>query len=348
MRIITKSLWIGLLVALSLSGCRKISEDPEPSTLSAEKADGIAFVAPRNQFGDTVMATMAASEAGWVQLIPYGFCQPGNPNVYYSGTGQWWGETLEGMRYSIQSAHQNGMQVLLKPHIWISGVGWAGEYTLTNESDWEIWEDTYRDYIMIFAEMAQEEGVAMFCIGTELKKIVTDRPGLFGRLVDSVRTVYEGDITYAANWDNYENVDFWNKLDLIGIDAYFPLTDDSVPDVSTIEAAWAPIKTQLHALSNAENLPICFTEWGYHSVAQAAWRNWELEADLNNQTVSMQAQVNAYQALFNTFWDEPWFAGGFIWHWFYNNSGVGGANDKGYSPQNKPSLEVIREYYAKQ
>jgi len=341
-------LLIVLVTVLALSRCRKNKEDPMSPVVSEIKADGIAFVAPRDQFGDTVMATIAANEVGWVQLIPYGFCQPGDPQVHYSGTGQWWGETLAGMRYSIQSAHQNGMEVLLKPHIWISGMGWAGEYGQDNDADWDAWEASYRDYVMTFAEMAEEEGVAMFCIGTELKKVVTDRPGLFARLADSVRTVYGGDITYAANWDNYENVDFWSMLDVIGIDAYFPLSADAEPDVATLEAAWAPIKSDLEALSGAENRPLCFTEWGYHSVSQAAWRNWELEANIGDQTVSMQAQVNAYRALFNTFWEEPWFAGGFTWHWFYNNSAVGGPTDKGYSPQNKPALEVLREFYGQQ
>jgi homoserine trans-succinylase len=32
-------------------------------------------------------------------------------------------------------------------------------------------------------------------------------------------------LTYAANWDDFDKVPFWNELDYIGIDAYFPLSD---------------------------------------------------------------------------------------------------------------------------
>lgn len=352
MRHSMKLFGILLVLVVTFLGCREIpiasEPDPAPPALNAEKMDGIAFVAPRGQFGDTVMTEMAATEAGWVQLIPYGFCYAGNPSVQYNYNGQWYGETIEGIRYSIRSAHQNGMKVLLKPHVWIIGQGWAGDYTLTNEADWATFESTYRDFVKIFAEVAEEEGVEMMCIGTEMRMVVRDNPGLFGRLADSIRPIYNGPLTYAANWDNYQYVTFWDHLDVIGIDAYFPLVADSTPSVEAIEAAWAPIKSDLKALALSENRPLAFTEWGYHSVDQAAWKIWEVEPNINDYAVNLQAQVNAFRAFFNVFWDEPWFAGGFVWHWFYNDSQVGGANDKDFTPQNKPSLEVLREFYSKQ
>jgi len=344
----------GVVFALVVTfwGCREIPIDstpePAPPALNAEKMDGIAFVAPRNQFGDSVMTTMAATEAGWVQIIPYGFAYNNNPNVQYNYNGQWWGETVEGVRYSIRSAHQNGMKVLLKPHVWIIGAGWAGEYTHGNDEDWATFESTYRDFITVFAEIAEEEGVELLCVGTEMRLVVRDNPGLFGRLADSMRTVYSGPMTYAANWDNYEYVEFWDKLDMIGIDAYFPLVADSTPEVGALEAAWAPIKSDLKALALKENLPLAFTEWGYQSVDQAAWRSWEVETTLNERNPNMEAQANAYRAMFNTFWDEPWFAGGFVWNWYYNNGQSGGLDDKDYTAQNKPGLEVLREFFSKQ
>jgi hypothetical protein len=61
--------------------------------------------------------------------------------------------------------------------------------------------------------------------------------------------------------------------------------------------------------------------------------------------VNMDAQLNATCALFDEFWKEDWFAGGFIWKWFHNYEESGGENDNQFTPQNKPVEEMIRTYY---
>jgi len=42
-------------------------------------------------------------------------------------------------------------------------------------------------------------------------------------LVWEVRTVFSGRVTYAANFDEYTDVTWWPYLDVMGINAYFPL-----------------------------------------------------------------------------------------------------------------------------
>ena len=55
------------------------------------------------------------------------------------------------------------------------------------------------------------------------------------------RAVYKGKLTYAANWDGeFEEVAFWDALDVIGVQAYFPLTEERVPSVTKLTQAWAP------------------------------------------------------------------------------------------------------------
>ena len=61
--------------------------------------------------------------------------------------------------------------------------------------------------------------------------------------------------------------------------------------------------------------------------------------------VNMEAQLNATHALFDEFWDEDWFAGGFIWKWFHNHDKAGGDNDNQFTPQNKPVEGIVRKYY---
>lgn len=42
-----------------------------------------------------------------------------------------------------------------------------------NETDWEIWFDSYGDYVLKYAAMAQRLGVEQFCVGAELNSPFT-------------------------------------------------------------------------------------------------------------------------------------------------------------------------------
>lgn len=311
----------------------------------SEKIDGVALVAPPDPMVANDLTPIVEVNAGWVQVIPYAFSQAGKPGVNFDYQYQWWGETEEGAAKTIEFAKEKGLKVLVKPHVWVREHGWAGEFTLNNKADWLAWEANYQRYIMTFAGIAEELGADMICLGTEYRQVVKDRPDYFGRLADSVRTVFSGPVTYAANWDNYEHVEFWDKLDYIGIDAYWPLVDAKTPKVKDLEAAWQPMKKDLKKLAERTEKPILFTEYGYLSVDKAGWRTWELEHNLNTHPLNLEAQANCYQGLYNAFWDEPWFAGGFTWHWYKNHSAAGGNSNRDWTPQNKPAMEVMKKRY---
>jgi len=67
--------------------------------------------------------------------------------------------------------------------------------------------------------------------------------------------------------------------------------------------------------------------------------------DRSEEGVNLEAQANAKRAIFEEFWNEDWFAGGFVWKWFIHHSRAGGLSDNRFTPQNKPAQEVIRDYY---
>ena len=56
----------------------------------------------------------------------------------------------------------------------------------------------------------------LFAVGTELKAFAKKRPEFWKQLIQKVRTVYSGPLTYAANWDEYHEISFWQDLDYIG------------------------------------------------------------------------------------------------------------------------------------
>jgi hypothetical protein len=57
-----------------------------------------------------------------------------------------------------------------------------------------------------------------------------------------VRAAYAGQLTYAANAvspaDEFTSVSFWPQVDLLGLDAYTPLTNKTNPTRPELVAAW--------------------------------------------------------------------------------------------------------------
>ena len=51
------------------------------------------------------------------------------------------------------------------------------------------------------------------------------------------------------------------------------------------------------------------------------------------------------QALLEEFWEEDWFAGGFVWKWFHDHDNVGGKDNNRFTPQNKPAEQILKAFY---
>nr|WP_271544812.1 hypothetical protein [Pelobium sp.] len=308
------------------------------------KLNGVNFVAPPRAIDNSWTNDLQKSNIGWVALVPYAFSRPNLPEVNYEPDRQYWGESVEGVKTNVKQAHQAGLKVMIKPQVWMQR-GWIGDFDLNTEEDWKIWEADYEKYMMHFVKIAAEDNVEMICLGTEYRNAVKKRPQFWIKLAADIRKVYKGKLTYCANWDDYTDVKFWKSLDYIGISGYFPLSDAQTPSVASLEKAWKPYKEQLKIYSQKQERPILFTEFGYRSMDQAAWRSWELE--YQERPVNNQAQANAYEALFKTFWKEDWFAGGFAWKWYPTFRRIDPKNNHDWTPQNKPAEQIIKTYYSK-
>jgi hypothetical protein len=72
----------------------------------------------------------------------------------------------------------------------------------------------------------------------ELHRTAVERPDDWRRRIADVRRVYSGKLTYAVNWHReVEEVSFWDALDPIGVQGYFPLATAAVPTVDELETA---------------------------------------------------------------------------------------------------------------
>lgn len=91
--------------------------------------------------------------------------------------------------------------------------------------------------------------------------------GEWRTLIAAVRDAYSGRLTYAANFDSYRAVAFWDALDVIGINAYFSLRGglDGSSEVAHYEARWRDVFDEIERFRDEQRLeqPVVFTELGY-------------------------------------------------------------------------------------
>lgn len=332
-----------------LIGCaqkKEVSKEKEPKEEKILKINAVSFVASRDSLQQENIEPLLNINANYVAIMPFGFIKSmDNPEVIYNQERQWFGETKIGAKQYVNLLHKNNLKIMMKPQIWV----WRGEFTglvkMASETDWLQLENSYKSFILDYAELAEKEGIEIFCIGTELEKFIEHRPEYWRELISEVRTVYKGKLAYAANWDEYKRVPFWDLLDYIGVDAYFPVSESNTPTVEEVKLGWKRWKNELKAFSEKENKKIIFTEYGYRSVDFSGKEPWKSNREMNS--VNLEAQANLLEGLYQSIWEEDWFAGGFLWKWFIAHEKVGGIENSQFSPQNKPAEAVVKIHYSK-
>src|SRR6056297_452293 len=309
-----------------------------------QKINGVSFVASREEVVQSEVAEVLKVNANSAAVMPFGFMRDvGNPEIIFDTDRQWFGETKKGAKQYIELLKKNGITVMLKPQIWVWKGELTGTITMQNETQWEQLENSYDRFILSYAQLAEETKVPILCIGTELEKFVENRPEYWERLIVKIRKIYRGKLTYAANWDEYKRTPFWKELDYIGIDAYFPLSEAKTPTVEELRKGWQPWKTKIIEVASANDRKVLFTEFGYRSMDFTAKKPWLV--DRTKEGINLQAQVNAKKAIFQEFWSEDWFQGGFVWKWFIQHEKSGGSADNRFTTQNKHAQEVIESHY---
>ncbi len=309
-----------------------------------KKINGISFVASGDSINTSHTKSVIKAQSNYVALMPFGFIRKlSSPKIIHNTNKQWFGETKAGLIQYATEFQKNNIKIMVKPQIWV----WGGQYTglieMKTEQEWTILENSYTSFIITYAKTAQKLKAEIFCIGTELEKFVLKRPLYWQELIAKIREVYKGKLTYAANWDEFKRVPLWKSLDYIGIDAYFPLSDKKTPEIKDLEKGWMPHKKEILRIQNQYQKKVLFTEYGYRSVDYNAKEPWNYDRTLGE--VNLQAQVNGLKVIHKQFWKEDWFAGGFLWKWFYKHEKVGGEKNNMFTPQNKPAEEIIKELH---
>ena len=247
--------------------------------------------------------------------------------------------TDDALRGAIRQARRLGLRVFLMPFVYVDRMA-PGEWRGTiAPPDWSLWFATYEGFILNYARMAQEEGVELFSVGSELCSAESHTEAWLG-LIARVREVYAGRLTYSLNWDHLDAMKFGPSLDVLGMNAYFELAEKgaSPPRVEGLVTAWRPIVERLKKWREAQGRNLLLTEVGYPSRAGAARDPWNYGVDENP---APREQFHCYEAFHRVWGGEPWLEGVYFYRWY----GQGGPEDTGYTPRGKPAAETLRRWF---
>lgn len=253
----------------------------------------------------------------------------------------------EVLRSAIRTAKANGLQVMTVLKLYTEDGKWHADI---KASDRAAWFKNYGDLLVKYGQMAQQEGVGLYSIGTEMWGMTSnvsnpDNGPKWQKVLDRLDAVYTGKLTYGTQHggarNEREQISFWPRLDYIGVSAYFPLKEPGATPEAGLAASWQKVGEDLKRVSAKYNKPILFTEAGYRSIPDSHLDPWNYQ---RVGPVDLAEQARNYEALF-TYGDKAsYLAGSFWWGWM-GNASAGGPNDTTFTPQNKPAQDVLKKWY---
>ncbi|HEV2104625.1 MAG TPA: hypothetical protein VGU27_02765, partial [Candidatus Eisenbacteria bacterium] len=313
------------LVALALlaGACTRLPTGPAAArpggvrgiTLAAWSRDGYASPA-----ADSAIAGLAATGANTMVLIVTAY-QAGTDDTLRAGDPRT--PSPAALAHAIAVARARGLRVVLKPHVDLDDGRWRGLIAPTDPARWFV---SYRAFLLPLAVLAESTGCAGFVVGTELAGTVASEAEWRATL-RAVRAAFPGTVTYAASWDETTRIPFWDALDAVGVDAYFPVAVR--PDAGRLDdlAGWQPWLERLRELHARAGRPLLLTEIGYRSLAGAGERPYDGTATGRPDAAE---QASLYWAALQAVAREGWIEGVCWWDWPADGSGAPGGTD--YTP----------------
>jgi hypothetical protein len=252
----------------------------------------------------------------------------------------------------VRRAHAKNVKVCLKPmlnsedEIWRAYIKFPDK--VLNEYDtsyWKEWFDNYKHFMLKYAELAEELGVEMLCIGCELMG-TEHRKYEWLYLIDEIRKIYSGKLVYNSNHDHEEDAEWISALDYIGTSAYYPVGENGNTK-EDMKKEWEKVKERMNELSDKLGKPYLFMEIGCRSAEGASKEPWAFDkVDLE---VNEQEQANFYESCLEVFLPEERFGGMLWWDWstYIYDTKEEAKNDNGFGIHLKKAEEVVKKFYKK-
>lgn len=300
-------------------------------TLDARRAPGTPQLERITRLGTTHVA-----------VIPYAFWR--EDTLRFNPEGRWYSESDAGILDLADSLRSRGIGLILKPQVWLGRGGFPGDLDFQSEEEWARFESGYREYALHHAFLATRADADWFVVGTELARSAIKRPAFWEALIAEVRVRYHGKLSYAANWyGEVDSVRFWDQLDAIGVQAYYPLAEVNSPPDPVLAVSWRRHGSGLSRLSRKWGRPVLFTEIGYRSMANAAIEPWAWTPRPGEHRADVDLQARLYASFFRGPWEKSWVAGVVIWKWYGEDPTA--RHELDFTPQGKPAEAIIQEAF---
>ncbi|MBD3347073.1 MAG: hypothetical protein GF401_18620 [Chitinivibrionales bacterium] len=231
---------------------------------------------------------------------------------------------------------KRGFTLVVKPHVDVNTGDPRADII---PSDRPAWKASYLKFILHYAHLADTLGAHIFCVGTELTALSQDTH-LWHEIIDSCRSRFRGLLTYSSCPQEVLSVQFWNKLDYIGANAYFPVSKRNNPMLEDMLFSWASWKEMLRDVSLSHHRDVLLTEIGYmnHTLAAENPGSFEHKGDRDDRL-----QADCYRAALIASEKMDFLHGMFWWQWELNDRGDTAAID--YTPRGRPAERVVKEYW---
>lgn len=296
--------------------------------------------------GRAAIAEARTMGATWVALTPFGRVwdlKGGGVDLMFEEEPE---KNARDVLTAIRHAHEEGLRVMLVPHLWVETGGWRAQIDPPDDAGWERWAASYRRFLLHWADIAERGGVEILSVGVELRSwVTTPRAASFSAIIDAVRAHYGGLLTYSGNWDDIEHTVILGDLDLIGVNAFYPLTQKEGATSADLRLGGLSVAGELEVLATAWNKPVLLTEMGYTTRPDPALRPWEWPDAMDDVVVDEHAQAIAYRALLTPLFDQPWCAGFFVWRTYADPRDVSQEAEWGFSPRGKLAELVLRDAF---
>ncbi len=326
--------------ALGVPAFRGITVGPIESSQQAGRGYGTAY-------SEATLDHLARMGTTWISVTPFGrIWSLGSTEIYMDFEAPY-EENRAAVREVIAQAHARGIRVLVVPHLWVwNETGWRGEIEPGSPEGWRDYQESYRAFVLAWARDAAEAGADAMSIGVECTSWSGRFAPYWRALIAEIRAVFPGLLTYSANWDEAENVIFWDQLDLIGVQAFYPLAGHPGATYEEYLAGARAAREPLARLSETLSMPVLFVEIGYTTRRDAAVEPWLWPDGMSDVAYSEEEQARATEALVSTFATEDWFAGFLVWRYYANLDDVSQEAIWGFSPHGKATEPMLADVFS--
>ena len=284
--------------------------------------------------------------ATWISLTPFGRAWDLRATGVDRNFELPFAVTRQNLAHAVKQAHARGLRVQVVPHLWVESGEWRAELDPGTEEGWTKLAASYRSFVLSWAHFAKEAHVDMLAVGVELRSwLTTTHAPSFLPILRDVRAAYPGLLTYAANWDDANETVIWSELDVIGINAFYPLTEKASATDAELCAGGAEVTKKVQELARLWQKPVVFNEFGYTARTDPALRPWEWPDHMSQVTVDARAQAAAYRGLLSAMLLQPELAGAFVWRLYADPDDLSQEAEWGFSPRGRAAELVLRDAF---